>query len=59
MLITKLARWRAFRSGNGLSVTGTDTRSGRIRTITGIKLIEPREGRLLAIGPEAEITLKA
>ncbi|WP_408585957.1 hypothetical protein [Novosphingobium sp.] len=59
MLITKLARWRAFRCGTGMSVTGTDTRSGRVRTITGIKVIESREGRLLAVGPEAEVTLKA
>lgn len=58
MLTCKLAHWKARRSGPGLSLIGTDTATGKERRITDIRLIETREGRLIATGPAAEVTLK-
>lgn len=58
MLNCKISHWKARRSGAGMSLLGIDTATGKERTITGIRLIEMRDGRLMGIGPEAEVTLK-
>lgn len=59
MLECKLTKWKARRSGAGLSLIGIDTATGKERVITGIKLITHEGGLLLATGPEARVTLKA
>lgn len=58
MIETKLSHWKARRSGDGLSLTGTDTHTGKERVITGIKLIASEGHQLLATGPTARIVLK-
>lgn len=58
MLTCKLSHWKARRSGAGLSLIGTDTRTGLERKITDIRVIESRDGNLMGLGPTAEVTLK-
>ena len=58
MLVCTLANWKARRSGAGISLVGIDTQCGKERRIPGVKLIETRDGRLLATGPTIEVTLK-